>query len=54
MPAISLPLGVSERGWPIGVQFSAGLAEEAMLLALAADLERALPWAGRTPAVVAG
>ncbi|WP_214405641.1 amidase [Pseudonocardia lacus] len=54
MPAISLPLATSERGWPIGVQFAAGLAQEATLLALAADLERALPWADRRPAVLAG
>ncbi|MCO1656135.1 amidase [Pseudonocardia humida] len=53
MPAISLPLAVSERGWPIGVQLAAGTAQEATLLALAGDLERALPWADRTPAVVA-
>ncbi|HZG89481.1 MAG TPA: amidase family protein [Pseudonocardia sp.] len=54
MPAISLPLATSDRGWPIGIQLAAGLAEEATLLALATDLEQALPWADRTPVVVAG
>jgi amidase len=54
MPAISLPLATSTQGWPVGVQLGAGLAEEATLLALAADLEQALPWADRTPGVVAG
>ncbi|GEL17113.1 amidase [Pseudonocardia asaccharolytica] len=53
MPAISLPLGSSAEGWPIGVQLGAGLAGEATLLALAADLERAMPWSDRRPAVVA-
>jgi amidase len=53
-PAISLPLAESAEGWPIGVQLAAGLAGEATLLALAGDLERALPWADRRPAVVAG
>lgn len=54
MPAISLPLAWSSRGWPIGVQFMSGLAREADLLALAGDLERARPWADRRPPVTAG
>ncbi|MBN9112531.1 MAG: amidase [Pseudonocardia sp.] len=53
-PAISLPLGSTEEGWPIGVQFVAPYAGEATLIAIAADLERALPWADRRPPVVAG
>lgn len=43
-PAISLPLGVSHSGLPIGVQLVAPLGEDARLLGLAAALERALPW----------
>ncbi|MFF4776587.1 amidase [Microtetraspora fusca] len=54
MPAISLPLATSAEGWPIGVQLGAGQAQEATLLGLAADLERALPWAHRRPAVTVG
>jgi amidase len=54
MPAISLPLGWSTRGWPVGVQLMSGLADEAVLLALAGDLERARPWADRVPSINAG
>ncbi|MGD9526503.1 amidase [Pseudonocardia sp.] len=53
-PAISLPMGRTEEGWPVGVQLIAPYADEATLLALAADLERAQPWIGHRPAVVAG
>lgn len=45
--AISLPLGVTGAGLPIGVQLMAP--DEAILLTLAAQLEAALPWAGRRP-----
>jgi amidase len=48
-PAISLPLGRTEEGWPVGVQVVAPYAGESTLLALAADLEAALPWAGHRP-----
>lgn len=43
-PAISLPLGSSEEGLPIGVQFAARIGEEQMLLDLAAGIEGAQPW----------
>jgi amidase len=46
--AISLPLGVTATGLPIGVQLMAP--DEAILLRLAAQLEVAMPWAGRLPA----
>ncbi|OKH67132.1 amidase [Mycobacterium sp. SWH-M1] len=45
--AISLPLGVTADGLPIGVQLMAP--DEAVLLALAAQLETAIPWADRRP-----
>jgi len=43
-PAISLPLGQSVEGLPIGVQFAAGMGEEGRLLELAYELEAAVPW----------
>ena len=53
-PAISLPLGMSGQGLPIGVQLAADMGAEATLLRLAAQLEGAMPWAGRSPSVYAG
>jgi Asp-tRNA(Asn)/Glu-tRNA(Gln) amidotransferase A subunit family amidase len=46
-PAISLPLHWTAAGLPLGVQFVAPLAGEALLIRLAAQLEQALPWAQR-------
>jgi amidase len=48
-PAISLPLGWSEEGLPIGVQLIAPLGREDVLLRVAAQLEEAHPWAERFP-----
>ena len=50
-PAISLPLYESSEGLPIGVMLIGRPAGEAALLSLAAQLEAALPWAGRHPAI---
>ncbi|PZU47096.1 MAG: amidase [Sphingomonas sp.] len=50
-PAISLPLGMSATGLPIGLQFSAPPGEERRLLELAYAIERARPWARLKPAV---
>ena len=52
-PALSLPLAWSDDGLPIGMQFAGRRFEEATLLQLAGQLERALPWADRRPALVA-
>ncbi|MFB2589044.1 amidase [Acinetobacter sp. c1-l78] len=41
MPAMSVPLGMSAEGLPIGMQFIAGLNDEATLFSLAGDLEKA-------------
>lgn len=48
-PAMSVPLGWSKTGLPIGAHFAAPIGEEAMLLALAYELEQAQPWADRRP-----
>jgi amidase len=43
-PAISLPVGMSREGLPIGVQLSAAHGDERTLLELAYELEQARPW----------
>ncbi len=51
-PAVSLPLGWPEVDGvvlPVGVQLVGRPGEEALLVGLAAQLERAAPWAGRRP-----
>ena len=48
-PAISLPLGRSSGGLPIGVQLAASQGGEGLLFGLAAQLERACPWTGLSP-----
>jgi amidase len=50
-PAISLPLHWNEAGLPIGVQFVAPYGDEETLLSLAGQLEEAVPWSERRPAV---
>ena len=51
LPAVMLPLYQGEDGLPTGVHFIGPPAREELLLALAAQLERALPWADRRPAL---
>jgi amidase len=53
-PAMSVPLGWSAGGLPIGIHFSAAKGEEKRLLELAYELEQAQPWANRKPGVSAG
>jgi amidase len=49
-PAISVPL-YEHAGLPVGVQVFGRPAAEGALLGVAAQLEAALPWAGRRPQV---
>lgn len=53
-PAMSVPLGMSPDGLPIGSQFAAAKGGEGLLYALAYELEEAQPWAGRRAPVFAG
>jgi amidase len=48
-PAISLPLGHSADGLPIGVQVVAPTGREDLLLQVASVLEEAMPWRDRVP-----
>jgi len=50
-PAITLPLGHSQSGLPIGVQFTARFGEESALIRLASSLEQEMPWRDRIPPV---
>ncbi|MET0273826.1 MAG: amidase [Phenylobacterium sp.] len=50
-PGMSVPLGWSAEGLPIGAMFSARAGQERTLFELAYQLEAARPWAGRMPAV---
>jgi amidase len=51
-PSVSLPLGMTAEGVPIGSLFSAAQGSDEMLLTLAAEIEEAAPWADRWPPVV--
>lgn len=51
-PAVSVPTGMSVEGLPVGVQVVAGAWRDDRCLALAGQLETALPWAGRRPGAV--
>ena len=53
-PAISLPLHWTDDGLPVGVQVIAPFGREDLLIRIAAQIERAAPWADRTPPVFAG
>lgn len=50
-PAMSVPLATSSGGLPIGIQLVADHCGEPLLFALAAQLEQAMPWQDRRPAV---
>jgi amidase len=48
-PAVSLPLSRTEDGVPVGVQLIGGPADEATLVRVSAQVERARPWRDRRP-----
>jgi amidase len=50
-PAISLPTHMTAEGVPIGVQLVGAPFDESGLIRLAAQVEQALPWAGRRPSL---
>jgi amidase len=49
-PAMSVPLGQSKEGLPIGAHFGARFGDDGLLFALAGQLEQAKPWFSRRPA----
>ncbi|MCB9730780.1 MAG: amidase [Deltaproteobacteria bacterium] len=48
-PAISLPLGATDEGLPVGVQLATQVGQERLLLELAYALESEAPWPGIAP-----
>lgn len=50
-PAMSVPLYWDKSGLPIGMHFAGRLGDELLLLQLAAQLENALPWDKKQPAI---
>ena len=48
-PAISLPTHWTPEGLPVGVMLATAPGDEATLISLAAQVERAAPWRHRTP-----
>ncbi|MCP4968193.1 MAG: amidase [bacterium] len=51
LPAMSVPTYWSAAGLPIGTHFMGRFADDALMLSVAGQLERAMPWFDRRPAV---
>ena len=54
LPSLTLPLGMTADGLPVGSLLSAAQGQDDLLLALAAEIEAAAPWADRWPPTVPG
>ena len=52
LPAISVPCGFTNDGLPVGLQIVGRRRQEATVLAAAAALERAAPWADKIPSMI--
>jgi len=50
-PGMSLPLGMSKSGLPIGVQLVGPFGDESTLFRIAGALEEAIPWKDRIPPI---
>jgi amidase len=50
-PAMAVPAGFDTAGLPLSVQIAGRMHEEARLLALAAQIEEARPWAHERPPI---
>ncbi len=50
-PAVSLPLGWTDSGLPIGVHLACAFGKDEQLMSLSAELEQACPWSDRRPAM---
>jgi amidase len=48
-PAMSVPMGFSGAGMPLGAHFGAALGQDGMLFSLAGQIERARPWSYEIP-----
>ncbi|MFC0104368.1 amidase [Sphingopyxis terrae] len=53
-PSISLPIGFSDNGLPVGIQFATRVGGEALLLELAYQLEAAIEWQRAVPTIWLG
>jgi len=51
VPAITLPLCEGPGGLPLGMQFIAAIGREDLLFRISGQLEEALPWKNRKPAI---
>lgn len=50
-PAITLPMGFSHAGLPIGIQFATRIGGERLLLELAYQLESVVRWTDSRPSI---